>query len=464
MPSMSREISAWVETLTFEDLPPNVVDRAKGVTLQALSSALLGYEFAEARQAVAMMQEEEAGGGGAATCLVTGTKLTKAGAALVNAETIFAGGKWDTFRMLTHPGCAIIPAALAAAEVSGANGKTFLTGVAAGYEIMERLASDFIPTVMSRGFHTGPVFGIFGAAIAYAKIVGLDANLIHGAIAQCVNLASGNLEGIRSGGRALREGGAVRNALLAVAMSKHGAPGGETILEGEAGFYHAYTGNNLGVLRYSFTADNKTDLGKITENLGQDWIFLETLYRIYSTPGFNIAHVDVTAALCKEHDIDYEDVERIEAVVNWLETEYPSAAFPSRSRDPRPDSPHYYSAWGVVRRSFPLLKCVQRNVGEEDPAEVLELMNRVEIIPSHRRTLFGPKITIHLKDGRSFTKSATGTEFIWDFPTLTTRLREIVPGLPISEAQYGELVAACRGLDDVEKAAKLIDLTIPSDS
>ena len=64
--------------------------------------------------------------------------------------------------------------------------------------------------------------------------------------------------------------GAVRNALLAVAMSKHGAPGGETILEGEAGFYHAYTGNNLGVLRYSFTADNKTDLGKITENLGQD--------------------------------------------------------------------------------------------------------------------------------------------------------------------------------------------------
>ena len=129
-------------------------------------------------------------------------------------------------------------------------------------------------------------------------------------------------------------------------------------------------------------------------------IFLETLYWIYSTPGFNIAHVDVTAALCKEHDIDYEDVERIEAVVNWLETEYPSAAFPSRSRDPRPDSPHYYSAWGVVRRSFPLLKCVQRNVGEEDPAEVLELMNRVEIIPSHRRTLFGPKITIHLKDGQ----------------------------------------------------------------
>ena len=463
MPSMSRKISSWVESLSFEDLPFEVIDRAKGVTLQALSSALIGYEFPEACQAVAMMQEEEAGGGGAATCLVTGTKLTKAGAALVNAETIFAGGKWDTFRMLTHPGCAIIPAALAAAEVSDANGKAFLTGVAAGYEVMERMASDFIPTVMSRGFHSGPVFGIFGAAIAYAKIIGLDANHIHGAIAQCVNLASGNLEGIRSGGRALREGGAVRNALLAVAMSKHGAPGGETILEGEAGFYHSYTGNNQGILRHSFTADNRTDLNKITKDLGQEWIFLETLYRIYSTPGFNIAHVDVTAALCEEHNIAYQDVDRIEAIVNWLETEYPSPAFPSRSRNPQPDSPQYYAAWAVVRRSFPILKCVQRGVGEEDPPEVLDLMHRVKIIPSHRRTLFGPQITIYLKDGQSFTKSATGKEFIWDFPTLQNRLQEIVFGIPIPERQYDDLVDVCCGLENVEKAAKLIDLTIPPD-
>ena len=46
----------------------------------------------------------------------------------------------------------------------------------------------------------------------------LDADQIHSAIAQCVNLAAGNLEGARSGGRSLREGGAVRNALLAVAL------------------------------------------------------------------------------------------------------------------------------------------------------------------------------------------------------------------------------------------------------
>ncbi len=102
--------------------------------------------------------------------------------------------------MLTHPGTAILPAALVAAETTGCDGKTFLAGIAAAYEVMERMASEFIPTVMSRGFHAGPVFGIFGAAVAAAKIQGLNAEQIHAAIAQCVNLASGNLEGIRSGG------------------------------------------------------------------------------------------------------------------------------------------------------------------------------------------------------------------------------------------------------------------------
>ncbi|HEY4470164.1 MAG TPA: MmgE/PrpD family protein, partial [Stellaceae bacterium] len=150
--SLSRDFAAFVAALRYDDLPPAVVDRAKGVTLQALSSALLGSQMPASRQALALMQDEEAGGGGAATVLCHGAKLTKAGAAFVNAETIFAGGKWDTFRMLTHPGIAILPAAFAAAEASGCSGRDFLTGIAAGYEVMERMAAEFIPTVMSRGF------------------------------------------------------------------------------------------------------------------------------------------------------------------------------------------------------------------------------------------------------------------------------------------------------------------------
>ncbi|HEY7467098.1 MAG TPA: MmgE/PrpD family protein, partial [Dehalococcoidia bacterium] len=293
MPSLSRQLSEWVASLTYKDLPPEVVDRAKGLTLHGLSSALLGAGMPAGQQALRLMQDEEAGGGGVATVLVDGSKLTKGGAAFVNSEMIYAGGKWDTFRMLTHPGCNILPTGLVAAELEGASGEEYITGIVAGYEVMERMAADFIPTVMARGFHAGPVFGIFGAAVAAAKVMGLTAEQIHGAIAQCVNLAAGNLEGGRSGGRSLREGGAVRNALLAVALAKQGMRGGETVLEGEAGFYHAYAGNNRGKLSYVFSGPKQTSLDKITEGLGQRWRFLETLYRIYSTAGFNIAHVDV---------------------------------------------------------------------------------------------------------------------------------------------------------------------------
>ena len=57
------------------------------------------------------------------------------------------------------------------------------------------------------------------------------------------------------------------------------------MLESEAGFYHAYTGNNIGRLSYSFVGATQANLANITADLGRQWIFLETLYRIYSTAG-----------------------------------------------------------------------------------------------------------------------------------------------------------------------------------
>src|SRR5499426_65346 len=358
MASLSRQLAQWVVGLRYEDLPPAVVDRAKGVTLHSLASVLLGSQLPGGQQAVQLITDEETGVRHGATIMVHGTRVTKGGAAFANSEMVMAGGKLDSFRMLTHPGTSIIPGAFVAAEASGASGRDFLTGVAAGYEVMERMAADFIPTVMARGFHAGVVFGIFGPAVAAAKIMGCTEEQLNSAIALCASLAAGNLEGARSGGRALREGAAVRNAMLAVALARQGHVGGETVLEGEAGFYHAYAGSNSGRLSYSFTGDTRASLDAITAGLGKEWIFLETLYRIYSTAGYNIAHIDVTAKLCQERDIRPADVDRVEAVVNWLETQYPSPAFPSRreDRESRPGSTAYFAAYGVVKRGFPVLK------------------------------------------------------------------------------------------------------------
>ena len=95
----------------------------------------------------------------------------------------------------------IIPGALVAAETERASGRTFITAIVAGYEVMERMAAEWIPTVMARGFHAGPVFSIFGAAIAAAKIMGFNEDQVHAVISLCTNLAGANLES-----RALREG------------------------------------------------------------------------------------------------------------------------------------------------------------------------------------------------------------------------------------------------------------------
>ena len=257
----------------------------------------------------------------------------------------------------------------------------------------------------------------------------------------------------------------MRNAMLAVALAQMGHVGGETSLEGDAGFYHAYTGKqprppHLQLCRRHPDQPRQ----KSPQRWGRDWMFLETLYRIYSTAGYNIAHVDVTAQLCTDHNIRYEDVERVEAVVNWLETQYPSPAFPSRREDaePQPGSTPYYTAYGVCQRGFPVLRSQQMGVadGANDPPEVLELMHRVTIIPSHEMTLFGPRITIYTKDGKSYTKQATGREFMWDFNEESRRIRDVIPGLPIPEAQFEDIIATCRDLDNQDRADRLVQLTI----
>jgi 2-methylcitrate dehydratase PrpD len=450
--SLSRQFGRWVAALRYEDLSAPVIDRAKGLTLHGLASALLGSQLPAGQQAFKLIADEESGVRRGASVMVHGVRVTGGGAAFVNSEMMLAGGKWDTFRMLTHPGTSILPAAFAAAEEVGASGREFLTGIVAGYEVMERMAADFVPTVMARGFHAGPVFGIFGAAVAAAKILRLTEDQITAAIGLSVNLAGGNLE---SGG--LREGAAVRNAMLAVSLARQGSRPRETALEGRAGFYHAFAGNNRGQLTYSFVGDTQTSLARITANLGQEWLFLETLYRIYSIPGYNIAHIDVTARLCEEHNIRYEDVDRVEAVVNWLETQYPSPAFPTQREDtgdPRRGSTRFYAAYGVVKRGFPLLGSTT------DPPEVLDLMKRVTIIPSYQMTLFGPRITIFTKDGKSYTRQATGREFIWDFDEEARRIREVIPGLPIPGAQFEQMIATARRLDSESRADSLIQLTL----
>ena len=106
-----------------------MVDRAKGVTLR-LASVLLGSQSRDGQQAVQLITAEEAGVRHGASIMVHGTKVTRA-VPPSPTEMAMAGGKLDSFRMLTHPGTSIVPGAFVAAETAGISGGIF-SPVAAG--------------------------------------------------------------------------------------------------------------------------------------------------------------------------------------------------------------------------------------------------------------------------------------------------------------------------------------------
>ena len=87
-------------------------------------------------------------------------------------------------------------------------------------------------------------------------------------------------------------------------------------------------------------------------------------------------------------------------------------------------------------------------------------MKRVTLIPSHQMTLFGPRLTIYTKDGKSYTKQSTGREFMWDFHEEARRIRDVIPGLPIPAAQFEAIIETCRDLDRQDRADRLIQLTL----
>ena len=152
-------------------------------------------------------------------------------------------------------------------------------------------------------------------------------------------------------------------------------------------------------------------------------------------------------------------------MVNWFETEYPSPAFrtPEYDGQPKVRSTQYFTAYGAATRGYPLLRASVASASDTDPPEVLDLMHRVTLIPMVRRTLFGPRITVFTKDGKSHTKEGTGREFIFDFEGLVKRMAPVTPGLPIAAAQFAKLVDACRHLERLDQATdQLISLTIPS--
>ena len=469
--TLARTYARFVSSLEYGQLPDQVVDKLKASILHAMVVSIIGAQTHHGEAAIAMTKEEEAKPGGA-TILVDGTKATRSGAAFANSKLMHATNQTDSYRMLIHPGPCIIPAALATAELSGASGQDFITALAAGYEVEARIAGDFIPTTQARGFRCSPVYGTLGAAITTGKLLHLSEDQLVTALALACTFAAGTTEGPRVSGREMlyHEPQATRSGIMAALLARENLKGSESCLEGEAGFYNAFTGNNQGELTYSFRAEanggpDTTDLAQTVEGLDSRWELLHVTPKIYPTAGYNCPVIDLTARVRSSHDIPPEEVASVTMEMNWLETTYPSPAFPNQDRSmPGVGSTHYFIAYTWVHGSYPPLRQrIDPGLGEtEADRTVTDLQQRVEVIGQKDRANFAPRITVKTRSGEEFQDEFNGNELKWDLATEIQQVSALFGDLPWPRAQLDSLVAIVSRLDQEPSIAGLIETCVPT--
>jgi 2-methylcitrate dehydratase PrpD len=475
---LAVQLGEFAAGLRFEELPPVVVDKAKAFVNHAVTVGMVGARHARsvaARRAVLeheRLGERRIGAGQGATLWIDGTRVTRAGVAFANGVAVAVNNQCDSYHMLTHPGVLIVPAGLATAEGEGKSGRELLTALVAGYEVQCRCARDFIPSTPAHGFRASPVYGILGCAATTARLLGLDARGVGDAIALAASFAGSLIEGQRTGARDadFAEAQAARSGMWAASLAAQGFHGAPTALEGEGGFYNAFTGSNKGDLAYTFTGPPKADLGEIVADLGRRWEVLDVKFKIYPTPGFNQPVVWLASEMAGRHKLVPDEIEHIALEMNYLETLYPSPRFP---RPPAPDGSGfgrtaYMLAYTVIAGDYPVLEAnvedprdAGASTGAELAARVAALQRKVEIVGAVGRECFAPRLAFTLRGGRRVSGEYHGRELMWDFSRDAEVLRRFVPGLPIPAPRYERFVGAVASLDKAPSVDEIIRLTLP---
>jgi hypothetical protein len=275
-------------------------------------------------------------------------------------------------------------------------------------------------------------------------------------------------EGPRSGGNelAIHEPQAARNGVFAALMARAGhVKGSEHSIEGEAGFYNAFTGSHTGKLSYAFTGPLQVDPASITEGLGSEYKLLTAMFRMYPCAGYNQAVINLMAEMKARHAIDTDDVADVAIHMNWLETLYPSPAFP-RFEDwqkGRIGETKYFAAHAAVNGGYPVVG--GRTFGPtgrdlEADQRVLAFMDRhVTLVPEKDRPMFSPAIVVTMKDGRTHTGEYPYQRMEWNFDQLVAGLQECLPGYPAGKTGFDALVDLTRHLDALPSMEGIIAAT-----
>ena len=327
MTGTTRRLAEFAAGIDYAALPPDVVERARmllmdqvGISIRGRNDAGLSASMAAALRRLGLAASSIGGAatgnvGGATTGRIGGAE-PPAGASVIGdaasysppAAALFNGNLGHSLDFddthasgSIHPSAPIVPAALAAAEMAKADGRAVVAAVVAGYEVQIRLSLALGPSEhYRRGFHPTATCGVFGAAAAAGRVLGLDPSRMEDALGLCGSLAAGSMQFLADGAwnKPFHTGYAAMNGLVAACMAREGFRGAREAIEGRAGFLHAYAPN--------------ADPALASEELGERWETLRIAIKPYPSCRYSHAPMDALIALRGEHGIDWRDVESVE--------------------------------------------------------------------------------------------------------------------------------------------------------
>ncbi len=297
----SRDLATFVSELKYENLPQEVIARAKDLILDQVG-IMIGISTMPWSRAIYEYVRDWGDGKPESTIAHYGYR-TKAENAVFANSSFGHGFEIDDLyvRGSSHPGCITVPAALAMAEKESVSGKDVIVAVVAGYEVMGRINAAITPSCALRGFHSATsITGPFGAAAVAGKIMGFDADLMLHALSIAGSHSSGLTEYDQGGGsvKRMHAGMAAHGGLRSALIAQKGLTGPGTILEGKHGLCQAFA--------------DEYNLEEITDQLGKDFrVVMGSGIKAYCACYAMHAGIDALRKLAAEHDIRPDDVAEI---------------------------------------------------------------------------------------------------------------------------------------------------------
>lgn len=440
--------------LKLENLPQEVVQRAKQRVLDTVGCLVAGYDAGISEEIRSFVLSQ--GGAPEATLLPGGQKTTVSLACLAHATYIHGLELSDAApRGTVHPGNEIVPAALAGAEKRRLGGAAVIPAVVAGYEVEIRFGRSLFPSAFYRGWWTPGLFGGIGSAVAMAHVLGLDAKGMDNTIGIALNLLP------TASMRANEEGETVKwliggqssaSGVLAAEMAARSVKGMREVVKGW-----------LPVLA------DKTLPERLTEGVREDCTFEQwellsgVLTKHYATVGPLTASLDAAFDLVEKHGITADDIAEIH-----VEAMKRTAIFNTR----HPDNEV------AARASLPY--CLAVAVCRKDPASLLGPAFRDEVLRDKAVWAAAEKVriteneeyerrypaqslarvTITLKNGKSFSqeedRSARGRYLTPTDDDIEHKFRLIAKPV-LGERKAEKVIALVRRLETLADIGELIE-------